>query len=84
MSGLPFKVTDKVYSVLCNMFESASDSIRIYFSDVEVINVHKKDDTYVVSGRFKKRDKYTTQVAEKLFTMIFDKNGNFIEAKIEE
>jgi hypothetical protein len=83
MSDLTFKVTEKVYSVLCNMFEISSS--LIYPRDIEVINVHKKHDTYVVSGRFKTRDKYTRKIElEKTFTMIFDKDGNFIEAKVEE
>ena len=83
MSDLPFRVTEKVHSFLSNMFETFGDVI--YSSDVEVINVRKKDDTYVVSGRFKMRNKYTDKIQlEKTFTMILDKDGNFIEAKVEE
>jgi len=44
----------------------------------------KKDDKYVISGRFKKTDKYGYGGKEKLFTITFDKDGKFVEAKVEE
>jgi hypothetical protein len=75
MDELPFKATEKAFSILYDVFSG-----DIYSSDVEVTNVRKKDDTYIISGRFKRKG----PSSYKPFTIILDKSGNFIEVKIED